>query len=82
MKASWTEIKYHFLVECQKMNCKGICRKYKTQINTLEGGRYEQGQKRCHECELFIEWKGLWCPCCGRLLRTKPRAKKVKKSKR
>jgi hypothetical protein len=20
----------------------------------------------------------LWCPCCGRLLRTKPRAKKLK----
>jgi hypothetical protein len=27
---------------------------------------------------LFINWEGLWCPCCGRLLRTKPRAKKLK----
>jgi hypothetical protein len=27
---------------------------------------------------LFVKWEGLWCPCCGRLLRSKPRAKKLK----
>ncbi|MDQ3851427.1 MAG: hypothetical protein M3299_01175 [Thermoproteota archaeon] len=24
-------------------------------------------------CELFIKWDGLWCPCCGCRLRTKPK---------
>ena len=54
------------------------CTKYIAKGNSLEGGRYEQGQKRCPECEVFIEWEGLWCPCCGRMLRSKPRAKKLK----
>ena len=48
----------------------------KSKSNSHEGGRYEQGQKRCTQCELFIKWDSLWCPCCGRLLRTKPRATK------
>jgi predicted amidophosphoribosyltransferase len=31
------------------------------------------GQKRCQVCELFIKWDGLFCPCCGYKLRTRPR---------
>ncbi|WP_428327025.1 hypothetical protein [Nitrosopumilus sp.] len=65
------------------MHCNGSCKKYKATSTSIDGGRYELGQKRCPECELFITWEGLWCPCCGRLLRTKPRAKKLKsRSKR
>ena len=41
-------------------------------------GRYEIGQKRCQICEIFIKWDGLWCPCCGYRLRTKPRNLKYK----
>ncbi|NWG37858.1 MAG: hypothetical protein HXY31_09650, partial [Nitrososphaera sp.] len=36
------------------------------------------GQKRCQICEIFIKWDGLWCPCCGYRLRTKPRNLKYK----
>ncbi|MEW5841150.1 MAG: hypothetical protein AB1753_09120, partial [Thermoproteota archaeon] len=35
-------------------------------------------QKRCQICEIFIKWDGLWCPCCGYRLRTKPRNLKYK----
>ena len=59
------------------MHCNSLCKQYKAE-NSGQGGRYEQGQKRCPNCELFIKWEGLWCPCCGRLLRTKPRARKLK----
>ncbi len=61
------------------MHCNGTCVEYKATSNSAEGGRYEQGQKRCHECEIFIKWEGLWCPCCGHLLRTKPRGTKLKR---
>lgn len=61
------------------MHCNEICIKYKAKSNSPEGGRYEQGQKRCHECEIFIKWEGLWCPCCGHLLRTKSRGTKLKR---
>ena len=60
------------------MHCNGSCKKYMAKTTSFEGGRYEQGQKRCPQCEVFIQWEGLWCPCCGRLLRSKPRAKKSK----
>ena len=60
------------------VHCNGSCKKYKAKSG-LDGGRYEQGQKRCPECEVFVDWEGLFCPCCGRLLRTKPRARKLKR---
>ncbi|WP_420544465.1 hypothetical protein [Nitrosopumilus sp.] len=52
--------------------CKGVCDRYKA-TKTQGGSRYANGQKRCQSCELFINWEGLWCPCCGHRLRTMPR---------
>jgi len=59
------------------MTCKGICIRHKAQ-KPVHLGRYAMGQKRCQICELFIKWDGLWCPCCGYRLRTKPRNLKYK----
>jgi hypothetical protein len=42
------------------------------------GMRYLIGQKRCQVCQIFINWQGFFCPCCGYRLRTKPRNKKYK----
>jgi len=57
--------------------CRGICNRHKAR-KPLDSGRYVVGQKRCQICELFIEWNGLWCPCCGYRLRSKPRNLKYK----
>jgi len=59
------------------MTCKGICPRYKAQ-KPVGTGRYASGQRRCQICEIFINWEGLWCPCCGYRLRTKPRNLKYK----
>lgn len=59
------------------MTCKGICIRHKAQ-KPIGIGRYSTGQKRCQVCELFIIWDGLWCPCCGYRLRTRPRNLKFK----
>ena len=59
------------------MTCKGICTRYKAQ-KQVGTGRYASGQRRCQICEIFIKWEGLWCPCCGYRLRTKPRNLKYK----
>jgi hypothetical protein len=61
----------------EKMTCKGICIRHKAQ-KPVGSGRYASGQKRCQICEIFIKWDGLWCPCCGYRLRTKPRNLKYK----
>ena len=59
------------------MTCKGICIRHKAQ-KPVGSGRYVIGQKRCQVCEIFIKWGGLWCPCCGYRLRTRPRNLKYK----
>jgi len=59
------------------MTCKGICVRYKA-LKPIDVGRYASGQKRCQICEIFINWDGKWCPCCGYRLRQKPRNLKYK----
>jgi len=56
------------------MHCREVCSKYSVKPPLLkEIGRYEDGQKRCSSCAIYINWKGPNCPCCGHILRTKPR---------
>ena len=59
------------------MTCKGICIRYKA-TKPAKGGRYSNGQRRCQMCEEFLDWEGLWCPCCGYRLRSHPRNKVYK----
>jgi hypothetical protein len=54
------------------MTCKGICIRHKA-VKPTGIGRYSSGQKRCQIREIFLNWNGLWCPCCGYRLRTRPR---------
>ena len=57
------------------MPCKGVCHRYKVaKPHTEIGGRYDNGQKRCNECDVFIKWSGKRCPCCGMILRLRPRS--------
>ena len=56
------------------MHCREVCSKYSVKRPLLkEIGRYEDGQKRCSSCAIYINWKEPNCPCCGHILRTKPR---------
>jgi hypothetical protein len=41
-------------------------------------GRYAFGHKRCQICDVFVQWEGIFCPCCGRRLRIGPRNNKFK----
>ncbi|WP_420545473.1 hypothetical protein [Nitrosopumilus sp.] len=54
------------------MGCKNICYRYKAE-RIFGVPRYESGHKRCSICEVFLEWDGRHCPCCGYMLRTKPK---------
>jgi len=47
-------------------------------MKPVGAGRYSSGQKRCQICEIFVNWDGLFCPCCGYRLRTRPRNLKYK----
>ena len=59
------------------MVCKGICSRHRA-IKPTSGQRYTIGQKRCQVCQMFINWQGFYCPCCGYKLRGKPRNSKFK----
>ena len=36
--------------------------------------KYTAGIKFCAICSTYMEYEGIRCPCCGCVLRTKPRA--------
>ena len=55
------------------VNCNETCHKYKVGKPLGVNSRYMLGQKRCSICSLFIKWEGKNCPCCGILLRTRPK---------
>jgi hypothetical protein len=57
--------------------CKGLCTRYKA-TKPKSGSRYGAGQKGCSSCNVFLNWQGLFCPCCGIRLRLKPKTKKQK----
>ncbi len=59
-----------------KMVCKGICVRHKA-TKPVGTGRYTIGQKRCQGCEIYLKWDGVFGPCCGYRLRTKPRNLKL-----
>ncbi len=60
-----------------KLTCKGICHRYKGP-KPYGTGRYALGQKRCNSCDIFVEWNGVFCPCCGMKLRVTPRKRELK----
>ncbi len=55
------------------MGCNNTCEKYRAIKPPLPKTRYLEGQKRCQVCDLYVWWKGIYCPCCGIRLRTTPR---------
>jgi hypothetical protein len=59
------------------MDCKGICIRYKAD-RLRSGIRYKAGQKRCQVCQIYLNWEGIRCPCCGNQLRTSPKTNKNK----
>ena len=59
------------------MVCRGICIRHKAS-GPISSGRYAIGQKRCQICDLFMQWDGIFCPCCGCRLRIRPRLFKHK----
>jgi len=42
------------------MYCRGICIQYKSH-KPVSSGHYATEQKHCRQCNLFIQWDGIWC---------------------
>ncbi len=59
------------------MVCNGIHNRYK-RTRRVGKSNYSDKIKRCTTCEVFIEWSGIMCPCCGFKLRISPRSKHYK----
>ena len=58
--------------------CSTLCKKYRPKDVTGHD-KYAQGQKRCSECMEYLDFEGKFCPCCGTVLRTKPRNPRLKR---
>jgi hypothetical protein len=60
------------------MACRGFCIIHRAQRPAGPFGRYATGQKRCQICSVFMKLDGLWYPCCGCRVRTRPGNSKLK----
>ncbi len=59
------------------MPCNQVCEKleYKFVRNGVKSF-YEYGASRCNGlCYQWLKYEGLYCPCCGYMLRKNPRSK-------
>lgn len=54
------------------VSCKGVCDRYKSTGTSMQF-KYQEGQKRCTSCGIFIKCDGVRCPCCNMKLRTNAR---------
>lgn len=60
-------------------SCKGICGRYKANIQRGTAGQpiYGSGIVRCSTCGerdgIYLKWDGLNCPCCGMRVRVSAR---------
>ncbi len=59
------------------MACQGICIRHEA-VKDFRGHHYTDGNKRCQNCEIYIKWEGMFCPCCSLRLRTRPRSSQYK----
>ncbi|MCV0410183.1 hypothetical protein [Nitrosopumilus sp.] len=57
--------------------CVGKCKEFEVLRSGLER-RYKPGHKRCQQCNQWMLYEGVFCPCCNYRLRTRPRCKKYK----
>jgi uncharacterized paraquat-inducible protein A len=62
----------HGVLNKMATSCKNICQMFKGQGVSMKN-KYQNGQKRCSLCGIFMKYGGIRCPCCKTILRTKPR---------
>ena len=65
--------------ECAVNLCKGVCERFAIKKFNGKNTRYENNQKRCPICEVYMDWSDIRCPCCRCILRMTPRANKSRK---
>ena len=67
-----------FEIERHGMSCRNICieLKAKKSFHTIY---YEDGLRRCTECEIFYKMEWYEGPCCGAALRIKSHDAKVRR---
>ena len=60
--------------------CKGVCEMFKSTGISMKL-KYQEGQKRCSHCGVFLKFGGIRCPCCRTILRTKARNRNSKENR-
>ena len=60
-------------------SCRGICHRYAIPKTIRYESHYLMGRKRCVSCEVYMDYEGTYCPCCGSKFRLRPRYGKYRK---
>ena len=76
-KEMYNEIRHRRDYTQRMFHCNKRCKEFVAK-RPIEGGRYENGRKRCNVCDEYIIWDGMFCPCCGCKLRQQTRNSKFR----
>ena len=58
--------------------CRGNCKTVFKNILGKPNLRYQNNQKRCGVCEIYLKIDSPKCPCCKSILHVRPRHSKAK----
>lgn len=61
------------------MTCRNVCENYRFKRVNNDVHLYSLGAKYCSGCDVFLDWEGRRCPCCGVQLRCKARGSRCRK---
>ena len=66
----------------KKMVCKGICSNPIYEKKKSVRGAYKLDYKRCTQCDIFIKWDGIFCPCCNNRMKHSPKKSSARQAYR
>ena len=56
-----------------KWSARELVQRYLAKKPAMNRADINQVKRDAHTCEIFSIWEGKHCPCCGMVLRTKPK---------
>ena len=71
------------IIKMSRMICRNIiCNLEEYKPKKTVRGAAEKGYRRCSNCEVFLKYQGVYCPCCSNRMKVTPNNNKARQKVR
>jgi hypothetical protein len=71
------------MIKMSRMICRNIiCKLEEYEPKKTVRGAAEKGYRRCSNCEVFLKYQGVYCPCCSNRMKVTPNNNKARQKVR